>query len=818
VKEVESVLEEPTAAQAAAPAAGIPALLAADNLEDYAVAVALALRRRGAPAFLPVLASRQSRLPDLPFPSQPLHEQVAGGGLLAGRDWRSFQVLWHRWLAPRDMVPPMRWYLTASWPSSDPPEQLGEAVDGCLQELRETPPAERPAAVAQALGLPPPAGVVAGLGRCEPLLPAMLHASLAGKPFVWLEDASELLELARSPIEWLTISTPLADLGLDLLNELVRARSFRVPLPRVAALEFQARPLSFFAARTTEILSRLAVKHELYRRQPLGSSAWLFTAETRDHPTDPEVTLLTHEQATAAHVEMLQDPDLLAVWGHSREDLLHLGPDAICGLSAEVPVAGSPGPFPACVHDGHCIKNGELLRANRLPAKVLLLGGCNLMRLGGRGGFAPEFTIAFSAQEGACAVVVASRRTRFGLHQDQILMHQLMKGGMPLGEAVRVTNNALPFLGPESPDFLVLGEGDWRPFGPGDGRAHVEVSADGEGWLVDCSDVDAHYVEARIPKLEGEPHVQPLEGPFEEAFHAISPEPDGGARVILFGWGRLRADRLRFRVTTEPPARAEGEALTAALRNHVYDRLFASYLPRFENQRQELHSLGAHIARHLTEAAYRPSEHARVSAKAAEAAALLGRLDESLCRYLLDKVGRGAFVWMEQCTEVDGSFHVAEHLEPVPCPYCGSPVARKVLRHRFEPAAAREFALCQSCGNVWDVPLGGINPLLEGPDHLARGGVHSQTVLVANPDDRPRRGWLGFRVYQAEKHGVVVEPAATEVTLEPGGTARVEFTVRLGRGMPAHLEYERGFWVGELSVSVFQRNVWIEPEKGEGQA
>lgn len=793
-----------------------PLVLTADIVEDYAPAVALALRQRQQESlrWLPVLLPSGSRLPQLQMRTNSLHSHVGMNELVPTADWVAFQKLWFRWQAPRDHVPPMRWYLTAAWPSSSPPTDLAAVVDQCLQQLAALPPHARADHIRATLQLDKTHGSVIGWGDWQWALPAMLHASLMGKPFLWCESKDELVEAATHESGPLTIAIPLHQLDLDLLNQLVDTRSFHSAIARVQAVHFSERPISFFTARTLEIFSRLPVKHHLYRQAPLEQSAWVLTEQTEEKATDPDVTLLGRQEASVGHLELVEQPDVLVLWGHSREDLFHLGPDALCGISSEAPLTKSNHRLPACIHDGHCVKDGAILPVTRLPAKLLIMAGCNLMRLGGLGSFGPEYTLAFSSLEGSCNLVVASRRTRFGHQVEQIFMYQLIRAGMTVGEAVRLVNNSLPFSGPESPDYLVLGEGDWMPFAPEQSRVQVEITPESNGWHVQCRDIDTYYIEIRLPSFSAEVQVRPLQvaPELEDIFYSIVPEPDNTCRIFLFGWRRLQTEQLSFWIGSDSQLSQQVQALQVAYHNQAYSRLFRSYLPKFENWEKELRSLSTYLARRLKEASYLPMAYREAEEKAIEAEALLSRMDQNICAFLLERIAAGAFVWLDQYMEVDGSFCIGTHLlRDHYCPYCHSPVVRKTILHRFDQQVGREFALCQTCGNIWDIPLAGINPVFQGPEVLTRSAGQKHGVVVKNTLERRVRGWLGFRIYQAQKYGVTVDPPLQELVLAPGEEAEAHFSINISKQMPAHIEFARGFWVSELGVSVFQRNIWVVP-------
>jgi hypothetical protein len=792
-------------------------LLLAEVVEDYAVAVALALRRGGEAGWLPVLQPVDSRLGPLPFTGDAVHDRLeADPGIDVG-EWTAFQRLWYRWHAPSDHLPVMRWYLTAAWPAAGrPPAALSEPVDGCLQELELTPPAERARRLAETLGRGDPDRPVMGWGDPHWALPAMLHACLTGRQFVWFDERADLLAAVAEGDARPLIAVPSHELDLDLFNSLQDAHGFSIDLARLRDVRFQGRPVSYFTARTLETLTRVVVKHEAYRHRAVERAAWVFTAEAAGRETDPDVTLLGSDQAGAAYLELLEDPELLVISGHSREDLFHIGEDAICGRSRDAEDAPPEHDrLPACARDGRCVKPGAILPVHELRAKALVMNGCNLMRLGGRSSFAPEYTIPFTALEGTCNLVIASRRTRFGDETGHVLLHQLLRAGTPAGEAARLVNNTLPFSCAEVPDNIVLGDGDWRlypePEGP---EARIELERAPGGWRLRAADVDTPVLRVRLPDLPAEVHVRSAtpDGCRLDLLHAVAPEPDGGATLLLFGWRRLVADSLELWIGTEPLAGDALAALRRAQRNLAYGRLFRGYVPRFENQERELQSSGVRVTRLLREARHRVRSADEALGKAAEAVEHLGRMDAAICGALLERIGTSAFVWLDQYMEVDGRFDVAEHLPAgARCPYCESPVVRRVYRHLLLPEVAREFEICQTCGNIADLPLGGPRARFRGPDVLTRGASVGQEVVVCNSSSHRVLGHVGFRVYQADRFGTRVTPAQAPVELEAGEERAVAFEIDIGERIPAHMEFMRGFWVGALDVSVFQKNIWVVP-------
>jgi hypothetical protein len=788
-----------------------PVALYARTTDDYAVAVALCLGQGTDTAWAPVLSLPGSRIPLAPLQASPLDAAVVNGGLFDANQWNEVQQRWFRWQAPRDFVAPMRWYLSAVWPKVTDWAEVAPVLDRCLEDLAQIPPVERAGYLAERFGSGRPGGAVLGYGDAQWALPAMLHAKLTGRPFVWFDTPEELVAAAGTDLPYVTVCVPSHQMTTELTHALVEARSFRVNLPRVSNLAFGARPLSFLTARTLEILTRVVAKQHQYVQAPQERTTWLFMEDAPGKRIDPGVTLLTRTEGDAAHVRE-QQGDLLMMYGHSREDIFYVGRDLICGASHD---GAAEGRLPVCAHENRCIREGERIPVWELPAKALFLNSCSALRLGG-GSFTPAYTMGFSFLEGPGNLVVASSRTRYGDPRELILMYHLLRSGLPVGEAVRLVNNALPFAGAESPDYLVLGEASWAPLAPLPNRFSIDMTESAHGWQVTCKEIDAQFIEIRLPSMPAEPYVSidtDLRGVDDISF-AVAPEPDGSVRILVFGWERLTLGRLDLRISFRKPAADTLAALATATQNLAYSKLYRSYAPKIKNLEDELRSQGTFMARQLNRARYQPSAFRTVEKKAAAVEDLISRMNGLLCEYLLDKVSTSSFILTDQYIEHDGSFHVAEHLPADgSCPYCNSRVLRRLVRHHFNPGLGHEVHICVLCGNIYDVPIGGsVKPVLRGSPVLVRGAEETREVLLRNESDRQVRGWLGFRLYQTKQYGVSVDPGMIEVTLEPGEERLVPFTITVGDKMPAHMEFVKGFWVSDLDIAYFQCSVWVVPD------
>lgn len=806
-----------------------PVRVVTETLDDYGPMVALAIRRPDL-LLVPLLREPGSPLPE-PGADETMHEflDTADNETLAL--WRHFQLLWHRWTVPLDQFNPVRWYLTARAQGSH--AAVHSVVDAQLQQVFQADQGRLGTVariVSQDVGRPDSVSgderaAVLGWGAPEWSLPAMLLAARTGRPYLWVRDCAEAMGEAGQWAGPLTLSFPHDEATVGQIMALVATRTYPAPGPLSDGLRLASRPLGFLTATSLQVLSSV-VSRQLSLTLPLPpTSVAVFTGLDTDPDPGANSFLLNRERSAAGYLEAVGDVTALFLSGHSREDLFHLGPDALCGRS----LAGAPsGPsvrLPACVLDGRCVKNGTVLPAHALSAPVAFFNSCNVMRLGGGGAFDVHFTLPFTYQEGAGIAIVGSRRTRFGDDNVELsFAERLLRTGRSMGEVVRLLNNAVPLWGREAPDYLLLGDSEFAPFPAAPSAAAVTTRDAGDGVVeATFTDVEAELLELALDGSGPDPSVRILGvvGPDGQPADidlrsAMVIERDGATRLFLFSWQPLRLRSLSLRIEPGRPHQDVVADIGTTLANATaYRRLLRTYLKGFDNTEQELRSRATALSRWRAQARTVPLALRDADAAAAELRATIARLDQALCGHLLTCIGAGAFVWLEQYESVDGNFHVARHLPSAACPYCEQEVVVREYRHDYHVGARREFGLCNTCGNVWDVVSGTRPPVVTGEDTALRGTEHAQAVVVANAHDRPLRGAVGLRLYLADKYGVTVTPELRPVSVDPGASREYSFTLKLPEGVPAHMEFLRGFLVSSLGVSVFQRNLWVRPAAGD---
>lgn len=717
-----------------------------------------------------------------------------------------------------------------------PPEANTEqTADG--SELGDAPPPRGPwppvadcraADVMRWRGAPPRApghpgtGTVLGFGDADWALPAMLHAHADGRTFAWYDDVADLLTAAARGSGPLTVCAPPQRLTRDVQQALEDALSFRAAGSELAAIGLPARPLSYLTARTLPILSRVVAAHQRHRAARTRTALGLFAERMTGVGDDEVLTCLVEEKLDGDAVRAAPTPELLMMWGHSREDLFHLGRDGLCGRSLEYGGAAPDAFVPSCVVDGGCVKPGGLVQVQELGANTVVMGGCNILRLGDRGLFAPEFSLAFSAQEGGASAVVTASGVVMGSPIEFLFLYRLLRGGLPIGEAVRVLNAALPFLGPDAPSYQVLGEGDRVLFDPPRDRGERWCTETADGMRAEFRGVHAEYLTIDLPRFDDALQVRVAEdgtgadARLPELYFAAVPTPSGGATVYLYGPRRLEDADLTVRLDLRRPGADAAVAVASAMTTHqAYARLLRAYQPKLKNQEQEWRSTAAYLVRQATKARYDVRACAEADRRAEAAEAAVHAIDRDLCRHYVERAAsQRGFTFHEQCLFEDGTFTVAEHFVDSACPYCGDQVLGRVVRSQPVPAAERRIGICRTCGTIGDRPARIPAPTLLLDPVLRPGQARPVSLELHNPEDRRVRGWAGITVRRARQFGYVIEPALHEVVLEPGGRQTVTSLLSTTEGKPNDAEFLRGYWSCELAVAVAQRTIWTASRPG----
>ncbi|MFF0144106.1 hypothetical protein ATK36_4296 [Amycolatopsis sulphurea] len=650
----------------------------------------------------------------------------------------------------------------------------------------------------------PAAGRVVGFGNEEWAAAARLHAWLDRRGFEWFDGADALVAAAGAGRDPLTVCAPPELLTRAVQDAITAATSFRLPHAEVAEVDFPAHAVSFLTARTLPVLTRVVVAHAQYRDRRVERALGLFPERMTGVGDDDALTCLEGNALSAAAVAAADRPNLLMMWGHSREDLFNLGSDCLCGKSFESADTRVGALVPTCVTAGTCVKPGEALPINRIGVPTVVMGGCNVLRLGETGLFAPEFSLAFSAQEGGSSAVVTASGVVIGSLAEYLFLYRLLRGGLAVGEAVRLLNAAMPFLGPDSPSYQVLGEGDRVLFDPPPNRAEVRRVGD----RVEFTDVSAEFLTVDLPRFDPALRVR-VDGR-QELYYAVVPRPDAGATAYLFGTGRLDGVDLAVTVDTRPPGGADAGAVVAAVTHlSAYGRLLRGYHAKLKSLEPEWRSTATHLLRQGAKARFDVRAGADADKRAATTAEQIHNADRVLCQHYLDRTASAkAFTFHEQCLFEDGTFSVVRHGDGGACPYCGDAMMSRLVRSDLVPEVRREVGICRTCGTIWDrpetvpAPLLTLDPVLHPTEPTPVG------LELRNGLDRTMRGWAGLTVRRAKQFGYRVEQPPQRVVLEPGEARTALFTLATTAEIPTDAEFLRGYWSSELALTVAQRTIW----------
>lgn len=157
-----------------------------------------------------------------------------------------------------------------------------------------------------------------------------------------------------------------------------------------------------------------------------------------------DITFMNRETANVAALRGRQQ-DVLAITSHGTDDMSYIGSeDVICGFAGEIDqIQKVPGQvYPACAHDRHCNRSGARLRADHIQSTFTLLNSCMGLRLT-ETRYPGEFSLGLNFLTGNTTHLIASNQIKEGDSVEAAFLVQLLRAGIPCGEAVRLTNNAL---------------------------------------------------------------------------------------------------------------------------------------------------------------------------------------------------------------------------------------------------------------------------------------------------------------------------------------------------------------------------------------
>jgi hypothetical protein len=626
--------------------------------------------------------------------------------------------------------------------------------------------------LAGAAGASPPrhTGAVACIGGDAAAPLAQLLAVRTGRRLIEFSSGSRLQEWASQ--EPVTLVATSAQVSNDFLARISTVRMTGV-----------------LTARDLDALSALVARSVVGLVTPLDRTLTVDTVRSAPGDRNP-----TSRDEFLANVG--DGVSVLGVTAHGRECMLILDDVVICGRApAPRPLTIEPGASflgqTSCQWEEGCIRNhwseDRLLPAAEVRAALVFIDSCAAMKTG-TSQFDSSTAMALSWLDGDALAVVCSPWPRDGMLRLPDVFCAAVSGGVSLGEAVALVNEAVARSGRSLGFFSLLGDAGLHPFPQMAAPATRDAGSGGTIVVPACG--------ARIQLAAGQFGRITMDGP-----------------VIAV---RVADDELL--VAPSPPQR---EPVLAQLA--VRDASVRSSIVRLAEAARaygDIWCLGvrlkqaplADLRRHLLEcydgSADRVPATEMVTSRVDAAWEVASALDREIADQLVWATARTHLPLIERY----GRHSEREYLGMTACPQCGQAAEINSWQH-IVSAMRRQLVSCHACWELIDRDMANAAEVrLAGPVHGRRGEVLPQRAEVTCRGNQEASGWLGYVLANGERHGGDSLDRIAPFAVSPGSSTSVDLGAEISPdfGLADRL-YLRAFAVCAGRVSVYSRAVWISP-------
>ena len=487
---------------------------------------------------------------------------------------------------------------------------------------------------------------------------------------------------------------------------------------------------------------------------------------------------------------------MLGMTTHGRECLMHLDDAVICGRALEPPPRLAVEPDAAftgrtsCQWEEGCFRDhwtgDRLFPAAEIRASLVFMDSCGAMKTGWSQ-FDSSTTLVLSLLEGDVLGIVCSPWTRDGLPRLSDVFVAAVRGGMSLGAAVDLGNQAIARSGRSVGFFSLLGDAGMHPFPDMAGPTSTTQS---EGTV----EVGASGLRVRLPRAHFGRVT--LDGPViavrvadDELFVVPSPPSQERVRAEL---SLLPAGTLPSigRLAESAQAYSDIWCLGVRLKQAPQAELRRHILECYESSADSVPPAAEFIPR--LDAAWK----------------VAGDLDREIVTQLISATAKTRL----HLTERYFRHSQRESLGLAACPECGLAAEVNSWQHIVVRGMRRQVVSCHACSELIDRDTASpVEVRLTGPVHARRGQPLPQQAEITSRSDQAVAGWLGYAMLNEERFGGSlnrVEP----FSVAPGEVARVD----LYGGISAEFDladrhYLRAFAVCGGRVSVYSRAVWVSP-------
>jgi hypothetical protein len=612
-------------------------------------------------------------------------------------------------------------------------------------------------------------GAVAGVARDEAGPLARLLAARTGRRLIEFPDSSRLLEWdAAEPVT--LVATP-AQVSDDFLARLSAVRMAGV-----------------LTARDLDTLSALVAKSVLgivALADRIVSVDTVFTAPGESNPTS------LHEFLA----QVGEGVSMLGMTTHGRECFMHLDDAVICGR-ALVPQQVTVGPDTdftgrtSCQWGEGCWRDhwtgDRLFPAARVRASLVFMDSCGAMKTGSSQ-FDSSTTMVLSLLEGDVLGVVCSPWTRDGLPRLSDVFCAAVRGGMSLGAAVALANEAVNRSSRSVGLFALLGDAGLHPFP--DAAASARTAASSGPMEVPPSGTRVQLSAGQAGRITMDGPVIAVRVGDDELFAAPSPPRPDPVRV-----------ELAFRETS-----VEASIGRLAEAAQSYSDIWCLGVRLKQAPQVELRR---HILECYEGSADTVPAASELMPRLEGGWQVAAALDHEIVSQLIDATAKTRLHLAERYFR-----HSArECLGFTACPQCGLAAEINSWQHIIARTMRRQVVSCHACSELIDRDVANAVELrLTGPMHARRGQLLPQRAEITSHSDQVVSGWLGYTLLNEQQHGGSLTRIES-FTVSPGSVMPIDLAAEISAAFDlADRHYLRGFAVCAGRVSVYSRAVWISP-------
>jgi hypothetical protein len=617
----------------------------------------------------------------------------------------------------------------------------------------------------------------------------------------------------------------------DLAAEIAEVRGERVVTeppsdPRDGRVVYVAPPTEITAADVLPLQRRLVVDgpddagfgivtgetasaaRSLYFDRRAGSDrdrhAIMLRDETGDwFCSDDDCEVFVGDEVSVATLrERMDDLASLSMLSHGRPIHLYLNDGYVCGFPPSGDVDEYDGPQPFCVTDGRvdCPLAGDMLTAADVVVPHQFVDSCSSMLPSNDSSGLPVH-VGTWLLDGADSLVSGYRQLD-SISQIPLLHYCLLRAGYDVAERCYLLNRAAHAYDTAAYPYVAFG----RPEAATRQPTYERYDYRREGNRLVFTELDTPVVDVTLDDVPADDSVYVANRTDRYAdaplYYAAFREGDA-ARLLVFTWGRIQAERLAFEVTVGRPEHSRYRRIHDALRQA--DRLNRlGFLDR--KARGQLKDLENRV-KGVTADDHAQRYDANVYRDVAETLDQLDDRVEGLQDRIADRLDRRKSSYLTDSYREEFR-RTATTAEDGGCPDCSRPLFLKTMADTANETV-RVRAICPNCGVVFDAPVHEDAPLtypgIVGEFFQVPRDSRTFDVQFRNARDVPVTAtavpWLSAEPSQVGEDPVF-SPGRTTTRLQPDESLSATFELDLAEVEPNE------YWLSAFVVAnlaVYQR-------------